>query len=103
MCAVSFPGALHDAQVQEQKGLDIVRRDWCPVSKDVGNFALTHILSGRPAEDVVEAIHAHLREVKIPACCSDSAAQLKAPSTASEHAVLTAHHFVLPFMFKQSV
>ena len=50
-------------QVQEQKGLDIVRRDWCPLSKDAGNFALREILSGKPREMVVEAIHAHLGEV----------------------------------------
>ena len=50
-------------QVQEQKGLDIVRRDWCPLSKDAGNFALREILSGKPRETVVEAIHAHLGEV----------------------------------------
>jgi len=52
-------------QVQEQKGLDIVRRDWCPLSKDVGNFALAQILSGRPAEDVVLAIHNQLMEVRV--------------------------------------
>lgn len=51
-------------QVMEQKGLDIVRRDWCPLSKDVGNFALQEILSGRPREEVVDAIHAHLEDVK---------------------------------------
>ncbi len=50
-------------QIQEQKGLDIVRRDWCPLSKDAGNFALREILSGKPRETVVEAIHAHLGEV----------------------------------------
>ena len=50
-------------QVQEQKGLDIVRRDWCPLAKDVGNFALAQILSGRPAEDVILAIHNQLMEV----------------------------------------
>ena len=53
------------AQVQEQKGLDIVRRDWCPLSKDVGNFALAQTLSGRPAEDVVLAIHNQLMEVMV--------------------------------------
>ncbi|KAG2500449.1 hypothetical protein HYH03_002016 [Edaphochlamys debaryana] len=47
----------------EQKGLDIVRRDWCPLSKDVGNFALRAVLSGRGREEVVADIHAHLREV----------------------------------------
>eukprot|EP00951_Prasinocladus_malaysianus_P026379 scaffold234105_cov47-Prasinocladus_malaysianus.AAC.1 len=46
----------------EQKGLDIVRRDWCPLSKDCGNFALKQILSGARQEDVVDAIHAHLQQ-----------------------------------------
>lgn len=49
-------------QVQEQKGLDMVRRDWCPLSKDVGNFALGEILSAKPKEDVVAAIHDHLNK-----------------------------------------
>lgn len=31
----------------ELKGLDMVRRDWCPLSKNVGNFVLTQILSGK--------------------------------------------------------
>ena len=30
----------------EQKGLDIVRRDWCPLSKDVGNYALQQVCGG---------------------------------------------------------
>ncbi|GAX83060.1 hypothetical protein CEUSTIGMA_g10486.t1 [Chlamydomonas eustigma] len=51
-------------EVMEQKGLDIVRRDWCPLSKDVGNFALSQILSGRPKEEVVMDIHNHLRGVR---------------------------------------
>ena len=53
-------------QVVEQKGLDIVRRDWCPLSKDVGNYVLARILSGQPREEVVDAIHLHLQEV-VPA------------------------------------
>ena len=56
-------------QIQEQKGLDIVRRDWCPLSKDAGNFALREILSGKPRETVVEAIHAHLGEVGLTPMC----------------------------------
>jgi DNA polymerase alpha subunit A len=52
-----------DAQVKEAKGLDMVRRDWCALAKDVGNYALDEILSGRPCEDVVSAIHARLRQV----------------------------------------
>jgi DNA polymerase alpha subunit A len=27
-----------------------VRRDWCPLSKDVGNFALQQILNGKSKE-----------------------------------------------------
>ena len=41
----------------------MVRRDWCPLSKDVGNFALREILSAKPKEDVVAAIHDHLNKV----------------------------------------
>lgn len=52
----------------EQKGLDIVRRDWCPLSKDCGNFALRAILSGRPRDEVVADIHEHLADVKEKAC-----------------------------------
>ena len=48
----------------EQKGLDIVRRDWCPLCKDVGNHALRAILSGAPREEVVASIHEHLADVK---------------------------------------
>ncbi|GLC52568.1 hypothetical protein PLESTB_000644200 [Pleodorina starrii] len=48
-------------EVMEQKGLDIVRRDWCLLSKDEGNFALAAILSGRNREEVVADIHTHLR------------------------------------------
>ena len=51
-------------QVLEQKGLDIVRRDWCPLSKDVGNFVLREILSGKPQEEVVALIYQHLSNVK---------------------------------------
>lgn len=48
----------------EQKGIDIVRRDWCPLSKDCGNFALANILSGKPCEEVVDIIHEELRKVR---------------------------------------
>ena len=50
--------------VMEQKGLDIVRRDWSPLAKREGNHALELILSGRPAEDVVEDIHESLRKCR---------------------------------------
>ena len=41
----------------------MVRRDWCALAKDCGNFALDRILSGQPCEEVVDAIHAKLQEV----------------------------------------
>ncbi|PNX55212.1 DNA polymerase alpha catalytic subunit-like protein, partial [Trifolium pratense] len=33
-------------EVIERKGLDIVRRDWSLLAKDLGDFCLTQILSG---------------------------------------------------------
>ena len=30
---------------KEMKGLDMVRRDWCELSKDAGNFVLDTILN----------------------------------------------------------
>lgn len=61
--SMGSPGCL--LQIVEQKGLDIVRRDWCALSKDVGNYALARILSGVPREEVVDAIHTQLHEVCI--------------------------------------
>lgn len=71
-------------EVAQSKGLDLVRRDWCDLSKDVGQlrthertgllllsdsffcdrYVLDQILSGLSREDVVERIHAHMRLVK---------------------------------------
>ncbi|KAI5077505.1 hypothetical protein GOP47_0007329 [Adiantum capillus-veneris] len=51
-------------EVIEQKGLDIVRRDWSLISKDIGNFCLQQILSGGTCEDVVEIIHTELRKLQ---------------------------------------
>ncbi|GLJ35374.1 hypothetical protein SUGI_0711430 [Cryptomeria japonica] len=51
-------------EVIEQKGLDIVRRDWSLLSKEIGNFCLEQILSGGSCEDVVEAIHNRLQKVQ---------------------------------------
>ncbi|KAJ7530423.1 hypothetical protein O6H91_14G003600 [Diphasiastrum complanatum] len=48
----------------EQKGLDIVRRDWSLLSKEIGNFCLQQILSGGSCEDVVESIHTQLRKLQ---------------------------------------
>ncbi|KAB1214754.1 DNA polymerase alpha catalytic subunit [Morella rubra] len=51
-------------EVIERKGLDMVRRDWSLLSKDLGDFCLTQILSGGSCEDVVESIHNSLRKVQ---------------------------------------
>ncbi|XP_014669272.1 PREDICTED: DNA polymerase alpha catalytic subunit-like [Priapulus caudatus] len=48
---------------KELKGLDIVRRDWCDLSKDVGNYAIEQILSADTRENIVERIHQRLTEV----------------------------------------
>ncbi|XP_039062382.1 DNA polymerase alpha catalytic subunit-like [Hibiscus syriacus] len=51
-------------EVIERKGLDIVRRDWSLLSKELGDFCLTQILSGGSCEDVVESIHNSLMKVQ---------------------------------------
>ncbi|KAK7252825.1 hypothetical protein RIF29_37045 [Crotalaria pallida] len=51
-------------EVIERKGLDIVRRDWSILAKEVGHFCLTQILSGGSCEDVVESIHSSLMKVQ---------------------------------------
>ena len=48
---------------KEMKGLDLVRRDWCPLSKDAGKFVVEEILSGRPREEIVENVHAFIVEL----------------------------------------
>ena len=48
---------------KELKGLDLVRRDWCRLSKTLGKFVLDRILSGESREAVVEAIHGRMDEV----------------------------------------
>lgn len=50
-------------QTLETKGIDIVRRDWCQLSRDIGQACLKEILSGRDQEDIVEAVHELLRTV----------------------------------------
>jgi DNA polymerase alpha subunit A len=47
----------------ELKGLDMVRRDWCPLSKSVGNYVLKEILSGKQREDVVMSLNEYLSQI----------------------------------------
>ncbi|CAN1764594.1 DNA polymerase alpha catalytic subunit, partial [Linum perenne] len=51
-------------KVRECKGIDMVRRDWSLLSKEVGGFCLDQILSGSSCEDVVESIHNYLMKVR---------------------------------------
>jgi DNA polymerase alpha subunit A len=49
-----------EMEIVEAKGLDMVRRDWCPLAKQASHYCLDQILSGRPREEVVAGIHEHL-------------------------------------------
>ncbi|KAH0507680.1 DNA polymerase alpha catalytic subunit [Microtus ochrogaster] len=48
---------------QELKGLDIVRRDWCDLAKDTGNFVIGQILSDQSRDTIVENILKRLIEI----------------------------------------
>lgn len=48
---------------QELKGLDIVRRDWCDLAKECGNYVIGQILSDQNRDAIVENIQKHLVEV----------------------------------------
>ena len=48
---------------REMKGLDMVRRDWCPISKAVGNYVLDQILSGKSREEVVMNLNEYLSDI----------------------------------------
>ncbi|XP_031439703.1 DNA polymerase alpha catalytic subunit [Clupea harengus] len=48
---------------QELKGLDIVRRDWCDLAKECGNYVIGQILSDQSRDTIVENIQKHLMEV----------------------------------------
>ncbi|KAF8655036.1 hypothetical protein AX16_003272 [Volvariella volvacea WC 439] len=47
----------------EVKGLDMKRREYCALSKNVSQYVLEQILSGDPTEVVVENIHEYLRSL----------------------------------------
>jgi DNA polymerase alpha subunit A len=48
---------------KELKGLDLVRRDWCPMSKDTGRYVVDQILSGKPREEICIGIQTFLTEL----------------------------------------
>ncbi|KAF8064215.1 DNA polymerase family B-domain-containing protein [Lyophyllum atratum] len=47
----------------EVKGLDMKRREYCALSKNVSQYVLDQILSGEATENVVENIHEYLRVI----------------------------------------
>ena len=62
--------ALHMVEVNgimvpqvDVKGLDMRRREYCSLSKDVSSYLLDQILSGDPTDVVLERIHDYLREL----------------------------------------
>jgi len=47
----------------EYKGLDLVRRDWCELSKRMGIAILERILSDMPPEEALDWMHEYLRTI----------------------------------------
>ncbi|KAI9786183.1 MAG: DNA-directed DNA polymerase alpha catalytic subunit pol1 [Geoglossum umbratile] len=47
----------------EVKGLDMRRREYCTLSKDISSKLLNEILSGEESEVVITKVHDHLREL----------------------------------------
>lgn len=41
----------------------MVRRDWCPLSKSVGNYVLAQILSGKSREEIVMNLNEYLSNI----------------------------------------
>uniref|UniRef100_A0A3B3QW26 DNA polymerase n=1 Tax=Paramormyrops kingsleyae TaxID=1676925 RepID=A0A3B3QW26_9TELE len=62
LCVDMAPGGRY-ATRQELKGLDIVRRDWCDLAKECGNYVIGQILSDQNRDTIVENIQKHLIEV----------------------------------------
>ena len=56
-------GSAEQKVVQEVKGLDMVRRDWCPLSKTVGNYVLEQIISGKSREEVILNLNDYLTDI----------------------------------------
>jgi DNA polymerase alpha subunit A len=56
-------GTANERVVKEVKGLDMVRRDWCNLSKDVGNKVLEEILSGKEREQIVMVLNNYLSDI----------------------------------------
>ncbi|KAF2077981.1 hypothetical protein CYY_000705 [Polysphondylium violaceum] len=51
-------------QTQENKGLDIVRRDWCDLTKDIGQYILNLILSGEERIKLFTNLKEYLENIR---------------------------------------
>eukprot|EP00755_Sulcionema_specki_P005785 Sspe_Gene.5000::Locus_1643_Transcript_1_1_Confidence_1.000_Length_4473::g.5000::m.5000/K02320/POLA1; DNA polymerase alpha subunit A len=58
---------------KEVKGLDLVRRDWCPLSCEVQDYVLDCCLSGRDQEAIMEDILGYLQGVAKRLHCEEGA------------------------------
>ena len=56
-------GTKDEKVTKEIKGLDMVRRDWCPLSKRVGETVLNEILSGKQRDQVLLTLNEFLSKV----------------------------------------
>ncbi|CCF57846.1 hypothetical protein KAFR_0D01990 [Kazachstania africana CBS 2517] len=61
---VSIDKAGNENTVLEVKGLDMKRREFCPLSKDVSTYVLSHLLSDKDPETALQEIYAYLEEIK---------------------------------------
>jgi DNA polymerase alpha subunit A len=57
------PYSVDSKLIAEYKGLDLVRRDWCEISKQTGLHILDIILSNRSKEDIINLIFESLKEI----------------------------------------
>lgn len=48
---------------KEVKGLDMVRRDWCPLSKRVSDSVLSRVLNAEGSEDILDYVMNYMRDV----------------------------------------
>ncbi|KAK7194983.1 DNA polymerase I alpha catalytic subunit [Novymonas esmeraldas] len=50
---------------KEVKGLDMVRRDWCPLSKRVSDSVLSRVLNAEGSEDILDYVMNYMRDVAV--------------------------------------
>jgi DNA polymerase alpha subunit A len=68
---------------REMKGLDMVRRDWCVLSRDLGTAVLDIILSGKERDEIVDGA------AGIHSLLSTAAADMRAGRTPLDKFVIT--------------